>query len=925
MAKQTTDTAEPSHKAADVDVLRLGATWQRVDLHLHTPGVSTFSCPPGLDPKKPSDKDQLIERYVDQLLAQGISICAITDYNGIRVDWFSPIRDAASRQGIKVLPGAEVSFKTGKYGLHVLAIFPEETDSSSVNSFLQSFDRDAARPLFDLDRSHRDIDPRQNVADLLLSLRDRFRCLLIPPHPDQDNGICKSLQPGDAAKLLIEIHPDALEHCPLSEIQKLRSTAIDGIKFLEHLATVEFSDPKRIEDIGTKSRKDGQARATYLKLSASDVDALRLALHDPATRLALGSVPASNHARIRRLDVSGSGFLGNLKIAWNDDLNVIIGGRGAGKSAIIETLRYALGMESYSEGSYRSDLVHHALGSGGKATVILDIPIGKDKVRSCRIVRVWGEDARVFEFDSDRPTSLRPIDLFGSVGSPTIFGQREIYAVSGSEEYRLRLLDDLIGEDAKQRAKEVAIALDLLRENARAIVNTGKKLSKREEYRQRLKTIEHDIGVYEKYGVAQKLELATGLRIDGQHLRAGIDAVVSASSIWMENGNLIPHQLQSAGKNLKKAQSQHKDILGKASDTIERLTTGLNNLFTKGEELFKEAKLSLTEISSAWQEALKPLEDDLNRIKQEVKAEKLDPDRLLQLSEERTAIAPQIEELDRAEMELKALVDRRVTLVSDIRDRRHREYELRRQRAETIAAILGERLQLQVEFKGQKEEYKKRLLALLKGSGVSADAVERLGVPDATDGIALAEAIRTGPSQIQDRFDLTAGMAERLVRWFSENEARLFELETIIPGDALRVELRIDGGARPLGKLSPGQRATAILLLLFAQPGRMLILDQPEDDLDNRFIYEDVVQILRDQKGHRGLASRRQIIAATHNPNIPVIGDAELVLALEAHDGKTKIVGRASIDDRKVCELIKSIMEGGEEAFRRRAEKYGGV
>jgi hypothetical protein len=122
-----------------------------------------------------------------------------------------------------------------------------------------------------------------------------------------------------------------------------------------------------------------------------------------------------------------------------------------------------------------------------------------------------------------------------------------------------------------------------------------------------------------------------------------------------------------------------------------------------------------------------------------------------------------------------------------------------------------------------------------------------------------------------------------------------------------------------------GQRATAILLLLFALLGRILVLDQPEDDLDNRFVYEDIVTILREQKGLSDSNKRRQIIAATHNANIPVIGDAELVLPLEVQKGRAHIVRRSSIDDSDTRNLIKQIMEGGDEAFQRRAEKYGGV
>ena len=114
-------------------------------------------------------------------------------------------------------------------------------------------------------------------------------------------------------------------------------------------------------------------------------------------------------------------------------------------------------------------------------------------------------------------------------------------------------------------------------------------------------------------------------------------------------------------------------------------------------------------------------------------------------------------------------------------------------------------------------------------------------------------------------------------------------------------------------------------MLVFALRHRPLVLDQPEDDLDNRFVYEDVVALLREEKGLSEPSRRRQMIAATHNANIPVLGDAELVLALEAGEDRCQVMGRASIDDGRTRAQIKSLLEGGDEAFRRRAEKYGGL
>jgi hypothetical protein len=127
-----------------------------------------------------------------------IQVGAITDYNGIRQEWFIPIREQARNYSITLLPGVEISFSVGR-GLHVLAVFDEATDIEQVNSFLLTLDRDGARPPITPNRKHRDIEPKEHVTDTLKRLCARFRWLLIFPHPDQPNGFCRSFQPVEAA------------------------------------------------------------------------------------------------------------------------------------------------------------------------------------------------------------------------------------------------------------------------------------------------------------------------------------------------------------------------------------------------------------------------------------------------------------------------------------------------------------------------------------------------------------------------------------------------------------------------------------------------------------------------------------------------------------------------------------------------------
>ncbi|MFH0957329.1 MAG: ABC transporter ATP-binding protein, partial [Pseudomonadota bacterium] len=124
-------------------------------------------------------------------------------------------------------------------------------------------------------------------------------------------------------------------------------------------------------------------------------------------------------------------------------------------------------------------------------------------------------------------------------------------------------------------------------------------------------------------------------------------------------------------------------------------------------------------------------------------------------------------------------------------------------------------------------------------------------------------------------------------------------------------------------ELSVGQRCTAVLALLLVQDSTPIIIDQPEEDLDNEFVYRELVPLIR------GIKERRQIIVISHNANIPVNGDAELIVALQVRNQRghqMEIGGRPSVgslDCHGVKLAVEEIMEGTEEAFRRRYEKYG--
>lgn len=898
-----------------------GARWRRVDFHLHTPGVQSFNCPRDADLKSSSKRCDLAKKYARRLVDAKIEVAAITDYNGVRPEWFQPIREEAARSGILILPGAELSISVGK-GLHILAVFPQDTDPDQINEFLRRLDR-KGEPLFE-GRRHREIEPNENVSELLLEVRKKFSCLLVAPHPAGDKGLVASLGAENAATLLREVGLDAIEHGGATTMHQLRSSGVLSADVLENLACVEFSDPKSLQDIGGKTLGDGQTRGTWLRLSATDIEALRLALHDPRTRLSTSAPPRANHARLLEMAVDGSGFLGTMHIGWNDDLNALVGGRGAGKSAVLETLRYALDIPPYSEPSYREGLVRHAMGSGGKVTLTVERP-GSPSGRRYLVRRVLNEPPVVLDDATDQVLGIRPTEVFGPSAEPLVLLQEEIQAVSRDEGFRLRLIDVLIGEPAQQAARQVRRMQEALRANGRALLEATHRLGNQDEYEERLRSITNEIAWFESQGVADKLRAHAALTADGTTLDRARERVGDQEGQWTLDGGSMTSGLRSLEQPLLSGTSSQVRLLAEANEAVHGLVERISALVSDGAAAFQDTVVRLTAVHERWGEALRPLEEDLRRLQRELHSDQLDPGRLLELVRERSGLEPLLADLVTVEKEERRLREQRAELVRKLGDQRREEHVLRRKQCDSVNERLRGRLRLTVLFKGQKAEYRQALGSLLKGSGLTGDAIERLTAREGTDGGGLAEAVGAGDDVLQKEFGISAASAKKLVTWLAGHEERLFDIEMLMPADTVVMELIIDGEGRDLDRLSAGQRATAILLLLFALEGRVLVLDQPEDDLDGRFVYEDVVTLLREEKGLADPNRRRQLIVATHNPNIPVLGDAEQVLVLEARDSASHLLTRASIDDANVRDHLRTVLEGGEEAFRRRAQKYGGL
>lgn len=895
-----------------------GARWRRSDLHLHSPGAFSFKFPAGVDPER--DRDAIVDQYVRQLIDQGIEIAAITDYQGVRIEWFEPIQKAAAAHDIVIYPGAEVSFNFPKHGLHVLAIFPLNTDLEAINRSIHALDRDAATPMIGDEGKHRDITTETRVQNALRKLREDMDCLLILAHPNDNNGLFKSCSLKDAAEFIRDLAPDAIESFKDKDQERLVNNGGFKREAIQRIASIESSDPKSIGEIGTKTR-NGQVRTTYLKLSApTDLRALRLALHDPAILVTTGKKPSIDYTHFTHLQIDGSGFLDDLDLALSPELNVLVGGRGVGKSAILETIRYVLDLAPYEPTAYREGLVHYALGSGGKATLYAEQYVGDQVRRYYRFERVRDEDPLVYELNPERIVHLSPIEVLADGEQPIYFGQREIYEVTSNESQRLRLLDEIVGQQAQQQIREVEKLETKLRQNAREILEFRKRLLERGDIEQRLKEIRHQIELYRRYGIVEKLREASALANDEQRLQYVSTNIDASQQDWRDVRDTWRNRWEALIRRLDDAESSQKALLSEAAQIVRELRTEFDKLLEQGEALIIAAQAKVSDVHKRWDEERKPLDEEIRKAKQELGPQSLDPDELIRMTTEETALLPQLEAMKQVQNQIEVLEHDRISLLTQLREARRQVWKVRQAQAEDITKDLNDRVRVNVVYNGQHKEFVEALVNFFKGSGLDRRSIERMASSGSrVDGITIADKVREGAEALAAAFGLSPARAQKLASYLMEDEGRLFSLQLLAPDDAVEVALKLNDNYQLLEKLSAGQRATAMLLLLLAQEDRLLLVDQPEDDLDNRFIYEDVVQILREQKG------RRQLLAATHNPNIPVLAHAELIVALEASESNATVIAEGAIDKHDIQKFVRDVMEGGEDAFQRRAEKYGWV
>lgn len=849
------------------------------------------------------------EEYNKELLKicldENIKVLGIANHGN--VDGVNGIRELMSRHNIVVFPGFEIA---SSEKVHFVCLFSEDTSTDMLNRYLGKLD------LLDPEKGVR---PSKLSAELLLQKVDELGGVIYAAHCTGDNGVLKR----------------RLNHVWKSPFLKAaqipgRVEDLKGVDDDFYRRVLLNKDPhyKRERPVAILNAKDVEAPETLrdpaasclIKMTRPCFASFRQAFLDPESRVRLNSdVPEKYYSRIERVTFTG-GYLDGLDIEFSEHLNAVIGGRGTGKSTLLESIRYGLEIQPLGKNAKKQheDIIRENLGRE-KGRIEITIRSSKMNGKRFTIARRYGESAIVKD-ESGNISSFTPKDLLPRI---EIYGQNEIYEIAQDTIGYSKLLKRFLDIDNRELDERHDEIIKALQENRRKIVNAQKKFLDIEDEVLRLPKLIEQADQFRMLGLEDKLRLVPLIEKEKQLIGRAISDLQQLQDACLNLKEQLPDTLFLSDKAIDAL--PHQDIFKSIRKQMDELKSQLEILIAPIEEHIKNTGGSLGNYQEKLLALIKDEEEKLAIAFSEIPSYEGKSGR--EIGTEYQKLLREIELIRPKEALLKnwrAVIDelkkRRKALLDELSEvRSERSAQLHR-----AVKRLNKRLKGKLKLTLLSESDRQPLLNFLSRCNLEGIGQKRLSwVTRAEDfsPVKLAETIRKGAEALRNTsWGITQSVADALVKL---KESELMEMEEIELPDKVKIELNVahDGNEnyRSLDKLSTGQQCTAILHLLLLDNKDPLIMDQPEDNLDNAFIADRIVMELRSAK------IARQFLFATHNANIPVFGDAEWIGVFLAKEDKATIPdnNQGAIDLPEIQQKASQILEGGKVAFIQRKEKYG--
>ena len=906
-----------------------GARWFKADLHIHTiddHAGRRAKLPPGIS--GPIDSPQTIEAYARHFLkgaiAAGVGVLGVTPHSArvgtgpdasavwaIVEQWNTGSDDDGTlfREKIyAVFPGFEPSLSDGRGGLHLAFLFdPEIGRDNYLRAFelvmrgvspwsgnqLQMSGNNSSSAFEEIREFHAKTCTRDRHGMF------EWSYIVLAPHIDNEKGLLGAQK----AQVLDRFGHEELAGLELGDNKLPDDTLVQrpGLQNRmaeHHQAFYHSTDAYSVDEIGN--------RYTWVKLASPRIEALRQAFIASDSRLRIAYERASDGNLVERAgspDVTvsqrrwlksvtvtgGASFFtpkgdrkSGAEIRLSPDLTCVIGGSMTGKSTLLDGLRVYVGALAPEDAVLARDVEGRGRDRflAGSPEVTLDCP---------------GQD----------PTA--PLQEQWPAQFYTQNELQQLAQASGSVEEIIARLVAQGGNEIEDRESSLTDLDRELRTYAQRLTQLEGRVAEVEQALDRSQAAATELVAFSDAGVDRLNYINTELR-RWQDAEAAIGELVGQVSQVSESFNRV----------------EIPDISGE-------LATALRESDLR--QRYAQTQIHRTQIDTSLGLVTSETES-LNSIVQAITQRLMEHERLVRAEVDRELAARGLE--GTRINELQAL-NRQASLIGSYRS------TLEAARTEfasaqlSFEALLEERQQLVESQRDAFDRVAERIRSAFRGRylvrrvdhGLS-DRLDRFIRDLGQRGVTrwwndLQEYQRPSPQRLLELFRTgelyEVGMSTAVQTTFGETLSRSNqrELATIRCRDLYLLELLLDDGSyRPLDDLSGGRRVSLLLsLLLETYDDRPLVIDQPEDQLDNRFLFDDILPALKRLKG------RRQVILATHNPNIVVNGDADLIIQLEATADRGNVAVTGAIEEPTVRDAIVGTVDGGNEAFRLRRLKYG--
>lgn len=936
------------------------AYWRKCDLQLHTPRDPNWSGPRplGLGDDNPAtgQKATLAEieaargawaaRFVDHCVAKGLEAIAITDHHEMTMVPYIQAELAARRTAnpafdLWLFPGMEL---TASGGVQCLILFdadlPPDWQRQAQGklgiAYADLKEKEAAGPkVTQLKLNYAEIG---SCLDQLEGLRGRYIVL-----PNVSQG-------GKHTVLTDGSHGDFLR-MPYVGAYLDRDQTIDtlGSKNRQRLSGIDKTwSTREIYPIPTSDSRSADYAAlgshnTWIKLAAPTAEALRQAFLGHKSRIRIDT-PLMPTLVVDTVEIDGSSILGNTTIKFSPELNSAIGGRGSGKSSLLEYVAFGLGRscydvprDHYSGTTRMHELINDTLiTKGGRVT----LTIVQDGA-AFKVTRGAGTGHQPQITYPNGTTQIVTTRELRALFPAVIYSQGELAEIGKQSGVKTQLADLLqfVNADFKREDDRLTQEIETAKSQTRTAVQAlaanwllrsklAKLVTTRDALRQRVEALEKTLPALsvDDQATVQAFEQANAF--ESKRLQASKHADQMVTELGGVATELLSERdLTADVKGAPEAfRVRYHDLYQTFSSAIAALQTSL-----------KGKRETLAETEASWATDFQKARAARDTVLSKLSAHQTVTQQIIKLKEELTAATNQVADL---EAQLKSEADPAAALTSAIAELKRvndQRVERTQEWAQEIERLSNGKIKAAVQPTGDASEIKEAVDAVASKTG--SQEAKRLAQLDTAlsggDVWRVVDRLRTdclnllywrlvgsstGETQpvcpdlmtvLGDTDRVRTALTERM------DTARVEAIATAVTKP--EIALTYNDGAREISfdKASEGQRAAALLFMLLEQPGGPLIIDQPEGDLDNRII-TDLTDLLHRAK------QKRQLIFASHNANIVVNGSSELVGHLDVKDdGERHIQCAGAIDAPAICAIITSTMEGGEKAFKDRQDKYG--